>query len=106
MNTERGRMALMIFAALALAGWLCGCAYIQNPATPHASAAISDDVTSASLTLGSVGEFTFVATHSRTADGTTTGTVAIKHEKETLNALGTGVIGLLTGLLAGGAGVP
>lgn len=71
-------------------------------ATPHASAAISDTGTSATLDMGAVGEFTFVSSWGKTADGSTTGTVQIVGKKDTMNNFLAGAIGLIGGLAMGG----
>lgn len=95
-----GKKAIAILAIMAMAWWLTGCTYM-NKEVPHASAAISDDVTSASLQLGAVGEFTFIVTHCRTLDGPTTGTVAITHTKTTENNFLVGVLSAIGGFIAG-----
>lgn len=94
---------IWIFLALCMleVALLTGCAtpYSSNE-TPKASASISDTCTSASLSMGAVGEFTLIATHAKTEDGTTTGSVQIEGKKDTLNSLGTGLFGVALGWIA------
>lgn len=95
-------MKFAIGLAIAISGLFFGCATpYGSSATPHASAAISNDVTSATLNMGAIGEFTFVASHSHSTDGASTGTVTITGTKNTMNTLGSGAIGALGGLIAG-----
>lgn len=94
----------------ALCAWLIGCTYVHpvKPApekTPRISASITDTETKASAQIGAIGEVDFVATHARTVDGLTTGTVTVKVTKNTEQNIIMAFIGFLTGLFvhAGGA---
>lgn len=88
------RYAIALLAVVILAG--CATPYSSN-VTPSASADISDNGTSATLHMGAMGEFTLVATHSRTLDGVTTGSVVIEGRKATLGNIASGLIGLAAG---------
>lgn len=92
----------VVIAAVAMA-ILSGCASIHNPYTneqaPEARAYIGDTGTSGSLKLGAVGEFSFVATWAKTADGVTTGTVTATVTKTTLNNGVVGALSFLAGLV-------
>lgn len=104
MRKEYGKISILIFSAMALAWSFCGCAYLRNQNAPQASAAISDQCTTATLQMGAIGEFSFVCSHARRKDGTTTGSVQIHGSKDTIGMLGSGIIGAAIGYITGGAG--
>lgn len=94
---NRIKRLLIVLAGLGLTA----CAY-SSTATPHATAAISDKCTTATVSIGAFGEFRLVATHSRAQDGATTGTVVIEGTKATLGQAVAAGAGLASGLLIGG----